>query len=122
MTTSIGLGLVGIAAGILAGIFGIGGGLIVVPALVILFGYSQYTASGTSLVALLLPVGILGAIQYYRAGKIGPLQIQAGLLIALGMFVGTLFGSKLALMVSEATLRRLFALFLGVVALRLFFR
>jgi uncharacterized protein len=121
MPSWIGFGLVGISAGILAGIFGIGGGLIVVPALVIAFGYSQHAASGTSLVALLLPVGILGAAEYYRAGKIGPEHIRAGLLIAMGMFVGTLLGSKVALMLSGPVVRKLFAGFLGVIAVRLWF-
>src|SRR5688572_2090931 len=72
--------VIGIGAGILAGFFGVGGGIIIIPALIFGLGYTQHMASGTSLVALLLPVGLLGVLEYYRAGKIGPENIKAGLI------------------------------------------
>jgi uncharacterized protein len=111
--------ITGVAAGILAGTFGLGGGLIVTPFLVLILGYSQQTANGTSLVALLGPVGILGVMAYYNAGKITGVHIRAGLIIALGMFAGTYFGSKLALALPETTVRRAFALFLVFMAFKM---
>ena len=111
--------VLGVAAGICSGVFGIGGGVVIVPALVLGMGYSQHAANGTSLVALLLPVGMFGAWAYYRAGKIGPDQIKAGLLVAIGMFLGAYLGAKLAVALPQQTLRRIFALFLVAVAARL---
>lgn len=110
---------IGILAGVLSGIFGIGGGVVLVPALIFGMGYSQHTASGTSLVALLFPVGLLGAIQYYKADKIGPDQVRFGFLIALGIFIGSYFGSKLAIQLPEPTLRRVFSIFLLLIAVKL---
>jgi uncharacterized protein len=109
----------GVAAGILAGLFGIGGGIVLVPILVLALGFSQVTASGTSLVALLLPVGILGVLEYYRSGKIGPEHIKIGLFIACGMVVGTLLGAKVAVILPENIMRRAFAVFLVVVAVKI---
>lgn len=111
----------GLCAGILSGLFGIGGGIILVPMLIFGLGYSQASANGTSLVALLLPVGILGVLTYYRAGKIGPTEIKAGLMIAVAMFFGAWVGAQLAIRLPEQFLRRLFSVFLVVVAFRLWF-
>lgn len=111
--------VIGLAAGVLSGLFGIGGGIIIVPFLVLVMNYSQQSASGTSLVALLLPVGLLGVLSYYRAGKIGPTEIKAGLTIACFMFFGTLLGAKLSARLPEEMLRKGFAIFLVVVAIRL---
>ena len=101
----------------LSGVFGIGGGVVVVPGLVILLGYGQKTATGTSLLALLLPVGILAAISYARAGHV---NVRVGMLVALGIFLGTFTGAKFALGQSETFLRRGFALLLVALAVRLF--
>lgn len=117
--TVLGMMAIGVAAGILAGFFGVGGGLVIVPMLVLVLGYSQYAANGTSLVALLGPVGILGVIAYYQAGKIGPENIKSGLLIAVGMFFGAYCGSRLALMLPGEILRRAFCIFLVLVAVRM---
>lgn len=113
---------VGLAAGILAGFFGVGGGVIIVPMLIYLLGYTQKMASGTSLVALLGPVGIMGVVAYYRSGQINSDNIKAGVIIALGMFVGTFFGSKIALTLSTETLRKAFAIFLVLMAARMWFQ
>ncbi len=121
MTMSLGMAAIGFMAGILAGLFGVGGGLVIVPALVLLYGFSPFAANGTSLVALLLPVGILGALQYYQQGKIGPFEIRSGLLIAFGLFIGAYFGAKIALLMSASVLRRLFSVFMILVAIRLWF-
>lgn len=122
VTTGSLLVSVGVAAGILAGFFGVGGGVIIVPMLIYLLGYSQKMASGTSLVALLLPVGILGVIAYYQAGQISVTNVKAGLIISIGMFAGTFFGSKIALTLSSDSLRKAFAVFLVLIAIRLWFQ
>ena len=113
--------MAGIATGILSGIFGIGGGIILVPILVTFFAMPQATASGMSLVAMLLPVGALGVWEYYRAGKIGPQHIGFGLLIACGIALGTFIGARFAQGMSATLLRRSFALFLLGVAAKFWF-
>jgi len=111
--------LIGLFAGALGGLFGIGGGIIIVPALVWFLGYSQHRAQGTSLVMLVLPVGILGAINYYKAGNA---DIKAATILALGFFGGSLLGSKLALNLSPEIMRKSFAVFLLLIAIQLFFK
>lgn len=111
---------VGLCAGILSGMFGIGGGIIIVPILMLWLGYDQLQASGTSLVALLAPVGILGVYSYYQAGKIGVDNLRAGGLIAAGLFFGAFAGSKIAMALPETYLRKGFAVFLVYVAFKLF--
>jgi uncharacterized membrane protein YfcA len=113
---------IGIAAGLLSGMFGVGGGIIIVPALVLILGMSQHSATATSLVALLLPVGILGIMEYYKAGKISVENIWIGLIIAAGLFAGAYFGAKIAGTLSGEFLRKAFAVFIGIVAFRLWFK
>ena len=113
--------ITGLIAGIASGLFGIGGGIIIVPALVLICRFSQLTANATSMVALLLPVGTLGVLEYYKDGKITLEHIKLGLLIALGIFFGALVGVKLANMLPEDILRKMFSVFLVVVALRIWF-
>jgi len=108
--------LIGLGAGVLAGLFGIGGGLLIVPALLYFGRMSQLTATGTSLGALLLPVGALGAWEYYRTGN---LDLRAALVIAIGLFFGAFFGAKLAPILTAVQLRRAFAVFLVLVAIRM---
>ncbi len=110
---------IGVGAGVLAGLFGVGGGLVIVPALTIFAGFSQKSAAGTSLVALLLPVGLAGAYAFYQQGVIGSPHIKAGLLISVGMFVGSYGGARLALLFPDYLLKRGFAVFLVVVAVKL---
>lgn len=112
---------IGLGAGVLAGLFGIGGGIVIVPALVFLLGMSQHTATGTSLVALLLPVGILGVWNYYQSGNITAEHIKFGLIVAAGLFVGTFFGSKIALDLSKETLQKAFAVFLIILSIYILF-
>lgn len=111
--------LIGLCAGVSSGLFGIGGGVIIVPLLVYFLNYQQQSATGTSLVALLLPVGILGILNYYRAGFIQMDNIKLGLVIAIVMFFGTFLGSKLAITLPTLTLTRMFSVFLVLVAVRL---
>jgi uncharacterized protein len=107
---------IGLAAGILAGLFGIGGGIIIVPALVLIARLAPITATGTSLAALLLPVGALGAWEYYRRGNI---NIAAALWIAVGLFFGAWLGARVAQQLSPIQLRRIFAVFLALVSIRM---
>ena len=107
--------LIGAAAGVLSGLFGIGGGVVIVPALLYVARMSQLTATGTSLGALLLPVGALGAWEYYRTGH---LDVRAALMIAVGLFFGAFFGAKLAHVLTAMQLKRAFAMFLVLVAVR----
>ena len=110
----------GIVTGICSGLLGIGGGIVLVPILIFIYGFSQHTANGTSLVALLLPVGALGVFEYYKAGKIGAEHIKFGLLVAVGIFLGTFVGSKLAVGIPENILRKVFATALAALSLKLF--
>lgn len=110
--------VIGLLAGLLAGLFGIGGGLLIVPALVLAARMPIQVATGTSLGALLLPAGLLGALVYYRAGN---LDVKAALLIALGLLVGAWLGAQLAQEIKAPTLTRMFAVFLVIVAVRMWF-
>lgn len=108
--------LIGVAAGVLSGLFGIGGGILIVPALVLLADYPTKLALGTSLGALLLPVGLLGAYTYWQHGNLNP---RASVLLALGLFLGAYLGARLAHIIPAATLQRMFAVFIVVMAVRL---
>ena len=116
-----GLVITGVTAGVLSGLFGIGGGVVIVPILVLALKLPQHAAHGTSLVALLLPVGILGVMSYYKSGKITNENIQMGLWISLGLFVGALLGSQIAIRLSTEVLKKIFAGFLVLVAMKLVF-
>ena len=107
---------IGLAAGVLSGLFGIGGGIVIVPALLFFARMSPATATGTSLGALLLPVGALGAYEYYRTGN---LDVRSSLLLAVGLFFGAYVGARLNHVLSPVQAKRAFAVFLVLVAARL---
>jgi uncharacterized protein len=107
---------IGLAAGVLSGMFGIGGGLVIVPALVFLMKMDQLDSIATSLAALIPPVGLLGAFAYYRSGHI---NIRYALLIAAGLFLGAYFGARVSLGLSPLVLRRIYGIFLLFVSARL---
>jgi uncharacterized membrane protein YfcA len=109
-------GLIGLAGGILSGIFGIGGGLVIVPGLILLMGMTVKQAAGTSLAALLLPVGILGALEYWRAGHI---DVRVAVLLALGLLIGAFIGARLALGLPNELVQRAFGVLLVLVGIRL---
>ncbi|MFT4070489.1 MAG: sulfite exporter TauE/SafE family protein [Dysgonamonadaceae bacterium] len=109
-----GLLILGLAAGILSGLFGIGGGIVMVPSLIAFFGFSILDANSISLTAMLLPVGIFGVAAYYRAGYI---SIRNASWIAVGLLAGSYFGAELAEVIKEGILARLYALFLFYIAL-----
>src|SRR5947209_16623817 len=105
----LGLLAVGLVAGVFAGMFGIGGGLIIVPALLYIFKMKELDAIGTSLAALIPHVGLLGAAEYYREGFI---NITFAALIGLGVFIGAYFGAKIVLGLPQALLQRVYGGFL----------
>jgi uncharacterized protein len=114
-TIVIGL-ITGLIAGVLSGLFGIGGGIVIVPALILALGFTQHKAQGTSLAALLLPVGALGAYKYYQDKNV---DINAALAISVGLFTGALAGANIASGLDPITMRKIFALFLVAMAIYL---
>lgn len=110
--------LVGIAAGMLGGLVGVGGGIIIVPALVYFIGFSQKTAQGTSLGLIMLPVGILGVLQYYKQGHV---DFRVVGMLAIGFLVGSYFGSKISLSLPQETVKKIFALLMILIAIKMLF-
>lgn len=108
--------IIGLFAGVLSGLFGIGGGVVIVPALILLGRQSANRATGTSLAALLLPVGALGAWEYYRRGD---LDLRAAGGLAVGLFLGAWIGAHWGSQLPARPLQRAFAAFLAVVAIHL---
>ena len=108
--------LLGLIAGTLSGLIGIGGGTIIVPALVFLFGFSQHLAQGTTLALLVPPIGILAAWTYYRQGFV---DLGIAAYICVGFFFGGLLGAKLATGLSNVVLERIFGVALLLIALKM---
>ncbi|HEY6809230.1 MAG TPA: sulfite exporter TauE/SafE family protein [Gemmatimonadales bacterium] len=116
--TTVWVGLIGLVAGIVSGFFGVGGAVVIIPGLVLLAKMDQHTANGTSLASLLLPVGLLGALQYYKQGKV---NIPFAALLAAGLFLGAYFGARWAGSVPDAVLRRAFGAMLLLLSVKLLF-
>ncbi len=110
--------IIGLAAGIMGGLVGIGGGIVIVPALVYFLSFSQKEAQGTSLGILLLPIGILGVWQYYKAGYV---DMRIVWLVASGFLAGSYFGSKIALSLPQEMVKKIFAILMIVVAFKMLF-
>ena len=110
--------LVGLIVGVFSGLVGIGGGVVLVPILAYGFGMTQEMAQGTTLALLLPPTGLLAFWQYYKAGHA---DLKLGLLLALGIFIGGYFGGSWAQHISNASLRKLFAVLLVGIAVKMFF-
>lgn len=108
--------IVGVMAGLASGLVGIGGGIVVIPALVVFFGFSQKLAQGTTLALMIPPIGILGALVYYKQGFV---DIRAAGLIIVGFLFGSIFGAKLATRLPEVAVSRIFAVFLILVAVKM---
>lgn len=108
--------LLGLAAGVVSGLFGVGGAIVIIPGLVVLAKLSQHTAHGTSLAALLLPVGLLGVMEYSKRQ-----QVHWGFaaVVAIGLLIGAYFGARLAGSVSDVMLRKAFGGFLLLISIRL---
>ncbi|NBO48903.1 MAG: sulfite exporter TauE/SafE family protein [Chitinophagia bacterium] len=116
METIVYLILIGIAAGFLGGMVGIGGGVIIVPALVLLLGITQHNAQGISLTMMLFPVGILGVINYYKKGYV---DFRYAGLIAAGFLIGSYVGSKFSLSLPQETIKKVFAVLMIILAIRM---
>ncbi len=110
--------LIGLAAGMLSGLVGIGGGILIVPALVYLLGFSQKMAQGTSLGILLLPVGILAVWQFYKGGYV---DVKSVALVAIAFVIGGYFGSKIALALPQETVKKIFAGLMLVISIKMLF-
>ncbi|MCR3761623.1 TSUP family transporter [Clostridium felsineum] len=107
--------IIGIVAGILSGLFGIGGGIVIIPALVTFAGFSQIKAQGTSLIAMLPPVGILAFMQYYKKGNT---SIYAGIVICVAMVIAARFGGQLANVLPTSVLKKAFGVFIIIVGIK----
>ncbi len=118
MYTILILILVGITAGILGGLVGIGGGIIIVPSLIYFLNFSQKSAQGTSLGLLLLPVGIFGVLEYYKQGHV---DLKIVVILALGFLAGSYFGSKVALSLPQETVKKIFAILMIILAVKMLF-
>ncbi|MEQ8625450.1 MAG: sulfite exporter TauE/SafE family protein [Vicingaceae bacterium] len=111
--------VIGLMAGVLSGLIGVGGGIIIVPALVYLLGLTQHSAQGTSLALMLPPIGILAAMNYYKAGA---LNVKYAIIISLAFIIGGYFGSKLSISyISEENMKRVFGIILLFVSVKMVF-
>lgn len=108
--------LLGLAAGVISGLFGVGGAIVIIPGLVLIAKLPQHTAHGTSLAALLLPVGLLGALEYYKRGQV---NIAYAAVIAVGLLIGAYFGARFAASISDVMLRKAFGAFLLLISAKL---
>jgi uncharacterized protein len=109
---------IGLTAGVVSGVLGIGGGIIVIPALVYLMGFSQKEAQGTSLGLLLPPIGLLAVINYYKAGYV---NIKAAVIMSVAFILGSYLSSKFAVSLPENIMKKIFGVFLLFYAIKLFF-
>lgn len=111
------LALLGVVAGVVSGLFGVGGAIVIVPGLVLLAKLPQHTAHGTSLAALVVPVGILlGTLEYYKRGQV---NVGFAAVIAVGLIIGAYFGARLAGSMSDVMLRKAFGVLLLLVSVKL---
>ena len=108
--------VLGLAAGILSGVIGIGGGVLIVPALVFLFGFTQQQAQGTTLALLVPPIGLLAAWTYYQHGLV---NIRVAVFIAVGFILGSLYGARFAVGISNSTLERFFGAIIILIGLKM---
>jgi uncharacterized protein len=118
LETALVLILIGLAAGTLGGMMGVGGAIIMIPAMVYFLGMSQHSAQGTSLAVMLPPVGFLAVYNYYKSGEI---NIKYAIVIGLAFVIGGYFGSKLSLKVPSDMLRKIFGVFMLLMAIQLIF-
>ncbi|MFN3966655.1 MAG: TSUP family transporter [Endomicrobiia bacterium] len=110
--------LLGLVAGIFSGLIGIGGGIIIIPALVLLFGLSQHQAQGTTLALMVPPIGLLAALTYYKHGHV---NLKIAIFVCLGFFFGGLIGAKVANSLSSPVLEKIFGIALFLVSLKMIF-
>jgi len=118
LTTIVVLLLIGVAAGFASGFVGVGGGIIIVPALVFFLGFSQHMAQGTSLALMLPPIGLLGFYNYYKSGNT---NITAALIIAAAFVAGAYFGSKISIGMDQRIVKKIFGAVMMLAAAKLLF-
>ena len=118
ITTVFILVIIGLAAGILAGLVGVGGGIIIIPGLIFLLGMNQHMAQGTSLAIMLPPIGFFAAYNYYRAGE---LNLKYAAIIAATFLLGGYLGSKLAITIPVDILKKIFGAFIILMGLQMLF-
>jgi hypothetical protein len=107
---------IGIVTGVMAGMLGIGGAIIMIPALVFFMGFSQQMAQGTSLAVMLPPIGIIATYNYWKEGQV---NLKFALILAAAFIIGSYFGSKLALSLPQVVLKKIFGILLLLVAARM---
>jgi len=110
--------IIGMMAGVFGGMFGVGGAIVMIPAMVYFLGVDQHTAQGTSLAVMLPPIGLFAAYNYYKEGQV---NIWYAFIIAAAFMIGGYFGSKIALNLSENLMKKIFGVFLLLTALKLIF-
>ncbi|MCX6237559.1 MAG: sulfite exporter TauE/SafE family protein [Bacteroidia bacterium] len=118
INTLLALVIIGLITGALGGMLGIGGGLILIPSLVYFVGLNQHEAIGTSLAVMLPPIGLFAAYNYYKAGQV---NLKYALILAVAFMVGSYFTSKIALEIPENAMRKIFSVFLVIIAVKMFF-
>ncbi len=118
MTTILLLIIIGLVAGTLGGMVGLGGGIILIPALILIMKLDQQTAQGTSIAIMLPPIGLFAVYNYYKAGYV---NMKYAFVIAMAFMVGGYFGSSLALKLSPDVMRKVFSVVLVVIAIKMFF-
>ncbi len=117
--TTIGiLIIIGLMAGVFGGMFGVGGAIVMIPAMVYILGVDQHTAQGTSVAVMLPPIGLFAAYNYYRAGQV---NIWYAMVIAVAFLIGGYFGSKVALNMPENVMKKIFAVLMILIAIKMFF-
>jgi uncharacterized protein len=112
------LTIIGLIVGFFGGMFGVGGGVILIPALVYIIGMEQHTAQGTSVAIMLPPIGIVAAYTYYKAGHV---NIKYAIIIAVTFIIGSYFGSKLAVFLPDVVSRKIFAVIMFLISIKMFF-
>lgn len=110
--------IIGLAAGLLSGFAGVGGGVIIIPALIMLLGMTQFEAQGTSLAMMIPPIGIMAAYNYYKDGYI---NWKYAAVLAVFFVIGGYFGSKMALQISQSVVKKFFAIFIVLIGIKMFF-
>ena len=118
LQSGIFIALIGTAAGILSGLLGLGGAIIMIPALVMFLGYSQQMAQGTTIVMMVFPVGALAAFQYYQKGFV---DVKAAVILSLAFFISAYFGAKMATHIPQVFLKKAFAIMLAGIAVKMWF-
>ena len=118
VTTLIIILIIGVVTGVVAGMLGIGGAIVMIPALIYFLGFSQQMAQGTSLAVMLPPIGVIAAYNYWKAGQV---NLKFALILAVAFLIGSYFGSKLALNLPQPVLKKIFGILLLLVAANMLF-